>query len=444
MRSNRVALLGLGLVTVYLWHRPEPLILTQRQPLRPPLHYRGYCGTTLADANARCGTSCPLGRNDSACPDGEHCFSGVTNCSASLLGAAAASAAQAALRVSANREAISTAEPMPPPPQPPRGIASAASAAATSPPLLFVAVLSARGNFQRRTALRNHMDSQYRPALHGSHFMELPGVKEAVSMQFIVGAGCAIPPSLRAPATGARPKAGGITCRWADGHRCATLPSGAPGCELLELATADPEEQALMDEQNTFGDLVRVPSVDEYSTSAAKMAAFAAELHSPTRAAAGGVGGSLLAVAAAPFVLKLDDDNVFDLARILCALRHMQLEGLSSAAAAAQQNEKLSAACVQVGLGGPLPGLLLPAATQPPEYLWWGRFSLNAINTKPGADHKIGVDVAQRVRAQTQCLRMVHVPELSLSGAQRFYRSVFEDLPLQVRGNIIGHARNNM
>ena len=66
------------------------------------------------------------------------------------------------------------------------------------------------------------------------------------------------------------------------------------------------QEQSLIREHAQYGDIARVDEVDEYSRSSAKMKAFIRKL------------GTDPATAGVQFFLKLDDDNVCDVARIAC------------------------------------------------------------------------------------------------------------------------------
>jgi hypothetical protein len=224
-------------------------------------------------------------------------------------------------------------------------------------PLLLIAILSARGgsHFRRRQLIRQSVATQSRPTLDGSPFLLEAGVAAAVKIVFVVGSGCDVPvrnrlqqsrcPDTRPlteeqwkaweasphmsrndvickhPANEAQAQLGEYPAQHSCWHVDWSQRCGAHYCvadpakgttERINLMRDDTDELALEKEQEQHGDIFRVQAVDEYSRSAEKMRLFILQI--------GGHGGAGEGSVPAHHLLKLDDDNVIDLARVLCTL----------------------------------------------------------------------------------------------------------------------------
>eukprot|EP01048_Picozoa_sp_COSAG05_P005550 COSAG05_NODE_332_length_11268_cov_132.023726_6_plen_366_part_00 len=244
--------------------------------------------------------------------------------------------------------------------------AAATRAAGDTAPLLLVAILSSRGHFGRRELMRNSLRTQARSALARSGESFYDAAAGAVQVVFVVGKGCDIPREARRPQTqcpdnrtlsvpervawqlndlaaindvrspdqvDGSQRCGERTCVSEQPRRNPSQPG--PGYVTIDLEDSNGhlasqlQEAQLLKEQETHGDIERVDVVDEYSSSAEKMRAFVLQRTAPRPPPQ---PEEAAAVPPSPqftgsdrnrpfqFLLKLDDDNVCDIARITCGL----------------------------------------------------------------------------------------------------------------------------
>jgi len=168
------------------------------------------------------------------------------------------------------------------------------------------------------------------------------------------------------------------------------------------IRTSQRQEAALVQEQAEHGDIVRVDVIDEYSNSAQKMKAFirATQTYSSSWPAATAPSGGRRHQF--QYMLKLDDDNVCDLGRIVCSL-------VALSPTTAPASAKL--ACKAAGLDAVQRPFEIPAAEkryQAEHAFWWSSFRQKDIQSKyrHGA-YFISPEVAAERGSHSQCVREV-------------------------------------
>ena len=150
----------------------------------------------------------------------------------------------------------------------------------------------------------------------------------------------------------------------------------------IDLREEDSDELALKKEQEAHGDIFRVKTVDEYSRSAEKMKEFLLQLSagSSSLSSDGSSSSSSSSSSMPPFrhLLKLDDDNLIDLARIACGL---------SVAVDDESNDHsgLRKACAAAGLGLDRQATKLIELPRqvPRRQFWWSSFRQHDIHSDP-------------------------------------------------------------
>jgi hypothetical protein len=145
------------------------------------------------------------------------------------------------------------------------------------------------------------------------------------------------------------------------------------------------KEKSLLREDAQFGDVARIDVVDEYSKSSHKMAAY------------------LKKIATEPetrnfkFMLKLDDDNMCDVARIACGLAAMiDFAGFSNSAT-------IKSLCQSAKL-------TQPPFKRPGPHFWWSWFRQYEIQSKmPDNAYFIDPSAAAKHSAHTQCIHELSI-----------------------------------
>lgn len=310
-------------------------------------------------------------------------------------------------------------------------------------PLLLVAVLSARSHASRRALMRKHLREQSRPGLGDSTF--LGEVGGAVKVVFVVAAGCDVVREDRKAQTRCPDRRWGLlTAKHKQRLRDNDLLSpndlltpsesdaskrcGEPSCisdphlshvPHPRIALDAPnstlasqiEEKALLTEARDHGDIMRIDGVvDEYVNSAHKMKAFIEQ-----------VGR----VDAPPFtwLLKLDDDNLVDLGRILCELllerkeaehdashpHEQETQGENAGWQENQYVERTEAVCRRIRLfkpdaPRPLRQSLLGEKAMRAEF-WWSHFRQHPVNHRlPGEEYYVTPADASAYAATVRCI----------------------------------------
>ena len=232
-----------------------------------------------------------------------------------------------------------------------------------------------------RSGLAQQLEQRKQPEGSGSEGLEAPllsAMGDAVQVIFVVGSPCAIPQEFRRPATrcpaapGVKAACGERQCEWASSTH-----TGTP-------VDADEHTEALLEEQSTHNDLLIVDTVDEYSRSAEKMKAMILLLAQQRQTF--------------EYLLKLDDDNVVDLARVACGL------------AAVSGSARIAQPCARAGLTDSPFGDKIHGPSPPP--FWWSSFRQNSIqqHDESGA-YFILPAVATRIAATVNCVTLPQVPD---------------------------------
>jgi hypothetical protein len=156
----------------------------------------------------------------------------------------------------------------------------------------------------------------------------------------------------------------------------------------------DATELALREEAAIHKDIYRTGTIDEYSRSAEKMAAFIKHFGTPEHSPQ------------FEFVLKLDDDNMVDVARVMCTLANTAPSAYLRATILQQPH----GACARIGMKLNETHLPLPESSKATErYLWWGHFAQNPIpiQANPGTAYHVDPQQASTVEAHVRCVQKV-------------------------------------
>jgi hypothetical protein len=245
-------------------------------------------------------------------------------------------------------------------------------------------VLSGRSNVMRRKLLRRSLAS--------SPVLSDPRLRMAVKTVFLVGSACTIPTAERA-----QPICSGRGARCGQ-HACERRQhDGKEGQQYSTmLGEADVvEELSLEAEQRQHGDLVRLQTVDEYSRSAEKVREFVLRLPQ--------LGHSF------QYLVKLDDDSMIDVARLLCGLaKFSNADEVKSAC----QRMLLMTTDAELFEGARFyqpQGMHTEPSMQPfghsGENFWWSCFHQHSIQSMdPSGAYYVSPATGARVGAARKCL----------------------------------------